>query len=160
MPRLKGFSLIELLIVLTIVAVLCAIAVPTYKSYVVKARVTELLTVADAYKIKVIESLIGNEASNQAVFNINTDLIDYVAVNTIEEQPTKHVIQVVAKMKNQNTMGIGIVQPEKANDALIIQLHGVETGEMLAWSCHVDAAYNNYVPKSCQNNDLAAIRLG
>ena len=160
MPKVFGFSLIELLIVVAIIAGLSAIAVPSYKTYIVKARVTELLAVADAYKLKIIENLFASDASNQSVFNLNTDLIDYVAVNTVDEQPAKHVIQVVAKMKSHAVSGIGIKQPDAANDALVIQLQGVETGEMIAWSCHVDAAYNAYVPKNCQNNNLAAIRLG
>jgi len=160
MSRAQGFSLVELLLVMCIVGVLSIIAVPAYKTYVVKARVMELLSVADTYKIKLIDSLFAEDPQSKYVYNLNTKLVDYVAINTIANQPAKHVIHVVAKMKGPNSAGIGLLQPAEAEDALAIQLHGVEVGDMIEWSCHVASEYNEYVPKSCQNNDLEAISVG
>jgi type IV pilus assembly protein PilA len=160
MPIVKGFSLVELLIVIGIIASLSALAIPAYSNYLVKARVIELLAVADAYKIKMVDKFFNSDSAEQSIYNLNTELVDYVAVNTVGGQPVKHVIQVVAKMKSTNSTGIGLAQPETADDALTIQLHGVEHGEIIAWSCHVAAEYNKFVPKICQNNELEAIRLG
>ncbi len=160
MPSLRAFSLVELLVVVAIIAILSSLAIPAYSNYIIKARVTELLSIADAYKLKAVDNWFNADADNQSVYNLNTNLIDYVSVNSIDGHPSKHVIQVVAKMKNATTPGIGLAQPEKANDALTIQLQGVEVGEIIAWSCHVAPEYNKYVPKSCQNNDLAAVSLG
>lgn len=42
--RERGFTLIEVLIVVAIVGILTAIAVPTYRDYVVRARLTEVFT--------------------------------------------------------------------------------------------------------------------
>ena len=44
----KGFTLIELMIVVAIVGILAAVAIPAYQDYTVRARVTEGITLAAA----------------------------------------------------------------------------------------------------------------
>ena len=51
----KGFTLIELMIVVAIIGILAAIAIPAYQNYTIRAQVTEGLTLADGYKTAIAE---------------------------------------------------------------------------------------------------------
>jgi type IV pilus assembly protein PilA len=52
----KGFTLIELMIVVAIIGILAAIAIPAYQDYTIRAQVTEGLNLAAAVKAGVAES--------------------------------------------------------------------------------------------------------
>ena len=56
----KGFTLIELMIVVAIIGILAAIAIPAYQDYTVRAQVTEGLNLAGAAKVAVAEYYANN----------------------------------------------------------------------------------------------------
>src|SRR5208283_2577329 len=52
----QGFTLIELMIVVAIIGILAAIAIPAYQDYTIRAKITEGLNLADSAKTAVAES--------------------------------------------------------------------------------------------------------
>jgi type IV pilus assembly protein PilA len=62
----KGFTLIELMIVVAIIGILAAIAIPAYQDYTVRSKVTEGLNLAAAAKIAVAESFQANNITGVA----------------------------------------------------------------------------------------------
>ena len=57
----KGFTLIELMIVVAIIGILAAIAIPAYQDYTIRAKVTEGLNLADSAKTAVAEAFQSND---------------------------------------------------------------------------------------------------
>ena len=58
----KGFTLIELMIVVAIVGILAAVAIPSYQDYTVRARVTEALAFAGAAKTTAMENWVNGSS--------------------------------------------------------------------------------------------------
>ena len=69
----KGFTLIELMIVVAIIGILAAIAIPAYQNYVIRSQVTEGLSMADGFKTAIGDYFAQNgampacQAANPAV---------------------------------------------------------------------------------------------
>ena len=92
MKQQKGFTLIELMIVIAIIGILAAIAIPAYQDYTIRSKVSEGLNLAGAAKLAVAETfdsegrfMTGNIDMNQSyglptAISINGNYVASVAV--------------------------------------------------------------------------------
>jgi len=127
----KGFTLIELMIVVAIIGILAAIAIPAYQDYTVRAQVTEGLNLAGAAKAAVAESF-----SNTGAAPASRTAAGMTAVAT--DTSGKYVVSV-----NIAAGAIVITYGNEANAALApggtgltLGLTPYETPDLsVAWRC-------------------------
>jgi type IV pilus assembly protein PilA len=79
----KGFTLIELMIVVAIIGILAAIAIPAYQDYTIRAKVTEGLGLASSAKVAIAEGFQSNDMAGVSAaanaWNANFVQTKYVA---------------------------------------------------------------------------------
>ena len=78
----KGFTLIELMIVVAIIGILAAIAIPAYQDYTVRSKVTEGLNLAAAAKLAVAETWQSNgNLTNNGYTFVATKYVSGIAID-------------------------------------------------------------------------------
>ncbi|MGR9117557.1 MAG: pilin [Gammaproteobacteria bacterium] len=157
----QGFTLIELMIVVAIIGILAAIALPAYQDYVARSKITEVDQQIGACKTSVTEFIQTNGVfpadADQAGCSstVNTKYMAAgLAVNAANGTITSGAIQNVAV--GADTFHL-ILQPT-SDAARTVALPNATTA-ILGWSCGTDAAATDYkfFPASCRQAILGGL---
>jgi len=149
MKKYNGFTLIELMIVVAIIGILAAVAIPAYQDYTVRARVTEGLTLASAAELAVAETVQNNGGDATALAAITQAATGYVT-----PAGTANVDSIV--ITNGGAITVTFKSPPLPDDFVatpITLTPSIATGGTLTWTCAIggDATLYKYVPVSCRN---------
>jgi type IV pilus assembly protein PilA len=151
MKKQSGFTLIELMIVVAIVGILAALALPAYQDYIARSRMAEVLAELAESKTSVSEYVASNGEwpadANQAGIGSASIYISAVAVagsDTGGDATPGEYFDVVLTLTDR-------INPAVNGDT--IRMRGTAiAGNELNWECQFsDATAYKYVPSNCRN---------
>jgi type IV pilus assembly protein PilA len=142
----QGFTLIELMIVVAIIGILAAIAIPAYQDYTVRAKLSEAVGALAAAKTSVSEYYIsvGEMPQNQGESGVSSGQVadgsvvtglTYTRVNTGEST----VAATLAAANLQGASGTSFL------------MRGQGTCNGVQWDCESNTTPEKYLPANCRN---------
>lgn len=141
--KMQGFTLIELMIVVAIIAILAAIALPAYQDYLIRSQVSEGAVLADGSKTAIAEFY-----SNKGAFPTTQGSAGLPA-------PTDIVGKYVLSVDATTLPGVITVEyGNSANNNIInktLTFSAITHIGSVEWHCVAGSVDPKYLPTSCRN---------
>ena len=136
----QGFTLIELMIVVAIIGILAAIAIPAYQDYTIRSKVTEGLNLASAAKSGVSETRISN----------GTFPSDNQSAGLGSTIASKYVSGVVVSAGGLITVTYGNSVDAVINGSTIVFTPTMKNNTVVDWTCKTGSLTAKYRPANCR----------
>jgi len=132
----KGFTLIELMIVVAIIGILAAVALPAYQDYTVRAKVSELILAASSARTCVTEAYQSNGGSFPTTLASDCSIAQ--------------VGKVASASVGSGSIEVAAVS-SAVGAALTVVMTPSATGGTLTWTCSGSGTnVTKYLPQSCR----------
>ena len=145
MKAQKGFTLIELMIVVAIIGILAAIALPAYQDYTIRSKVSEGLVLAAEAKTAVAETA----ASRGGLANVTAANTGY----TFPAAGTRYVSSIaITDTTGVITVTMGGTEGTGATTEPVITLTPSQAAaeDPITWTCAHTAGEAKHVPANCR----------
>lgn len=144
----QGFTLIELMIVVAIIGILAAIAIPAYQDYTVRAKVSEGLAAVAAAKTSVSEYAISNGVMPGSSASAGFTSVATKYVSSVTYTQTNNNVGVLTVMMNATAVGGNVTT--SANQ---FSLTGTIASGTVGWTCSTASSNpipSQYLPANCR----------
>lgn len=143
----KGFTIIELMIVIAIIGILAAIAIPAYQVYTTRAQVSEAMSLLGTVKGGVLETyttsaICPDNTSNQFLGIAKATDITGNYIASIRTGGTEPNCTIDVQMK-----GTGIAKPLQGGNIMFTL---ISNNDSLNWQCSSTNIDDIYLPASCR----------
>ncbi|MEQ3722593.1 pilin [Alcanivorax sp.] len=137
----KGFTLIELMIVVAIVGILAAVAIPAYQDYTLRAKVAEAIGIAAGLKAEIAGTVFVHTGT---FVGINSGSYGIPSPSSIQ---STYVDQVTVT-DGEILVRLGNAMPANLTGE-VLAFQPVQTAGSIAWLCSFSGA-PRYVPENCR----------